>query len=326
MPANPTRYTQLICDSLGIPYVSSAALSQRLFNQANTTTGRAELASVNAEGILGVLLDDVAGAAQVADEIVEGKASLIFDATLDEQQLVKVGSGGRGTRWIDAQTAIQTAISGEATAVTQPAAASVMTVAQAADVAADRGKVVRVIGGDAGGLGIYEDITMHASDSSTGVDGAVSFTTVSAAFMVDGAVLGAQSVTISDDDPAVLMTIANATSELAADIPAQSQEAFSNILDLFGPNADVTYISVVGFKSATPDTLTVERLLLDGSSPSVISSAAEYRYVERIALGEFTNAGAGGVNTDATVDTPERIQGRCITPAARLATGAIQMV
>jgi len=322
---NPTRYNLVVVDALAIPYTSSAALTKRLFNQANTTSGKMELASVNAEGIVGVLYDDVAGANQEAIEITEGKATITFDCTLDEQNLVKVGSGGRATLWKDSQTTIQTTITGEATACTQPAAASVLTIAQGADVEADRGRVVRVIGGDAAGDGIYEDITLDASDSSTSVDGTTEFTTVSGAYMLDGAVLGAQDVTISDDDPAVLMTIAGAASELAADIPAQSQEAYCNILDLTGPNADSTYVSICGYKAATPTTFTVERVQFDGNSPSASVTAAEYRYIDRLALGEFTNGGTGAVKTDADYDPPERVQGRVITVATYGNDGAIQV-
>ncbi|KKW10796.1 MAG: hypothetical protein UY48_C0030G0003 [Candidatus Gottesmanbacteria bacterium GW2011_GWB1_49_7] len=323
---NPTRINTLVVDQLVIPYTSSAALTKRLFNQLNTTSGKAELASVNGEGIVGVLLDDVAGANQEALEIVEGKATLAFDATLDEQNLAKVGSAGRATLWKDSQTTIQASIAGEATAVTQPAAASVLTIAQAADVAADRGRIVVVVGSNAGGVGIMEEITLNATNSSTSVDGATSFTKVAGAYMKNGAVLGAQSVTISDDDPAVLMTIANATSELAADIPSGTLEAYCNIIDLVGPNADATFISLVGYKAATPTTLTAERLTLDAASPSAAVSAAAYRQVTRICLGEFTNAATATVKTDADVDPPERIQGRVITPAVYLGEGAIQLV
>jgi len=326
MPHNPTRFTVVVADSLCIPYSASAALSQRYFNQLNTTSGLAEVADVNSEGVVGVLLDDVVGINQDAFETTEGKSSIILDCTLDEQDLVKVGSGGTATKWTDSQTVNQTTITGEATAVTQPATLSIMTVAQAADVAADRGRVVRVVGAGATGLGIYEDITLNATASDTDVDGAVQFTTVCGAYMLDGAVLGAQSVTITDDDSALLMTIANATSELAADIPAQSREGYANILDLLGPNGDATFVSVGGYKCATPTTFTVERLTLDAASPSADSTAAEYRYIDRIFLGEFTNGGSGSLKTDATVDTSERIQGRCITPGVYLGTGAIQVL
>ncbi len=323
--SNPTRYNLVIVDALGVPYTSGGTLSARYFNQPNTTTGKMELASVNAEGIIGVLAGDVAGANQEAIEIVEGKSSVILDTTLDEQNLIKVGSGGRATLWKDAQTVIQTTLTGEATAFTQPATLSVITIAQAVDVAADRGRVVRVVGADAGGLAIYEDITLDVSDSSTGVDGAVQFTTVCGAFMVDGAVLGAQSVTIDDDDPVTLCTIANATSEIGADVPAQSLEAYCNILDLVGPNGDATFLTVLGYPAATPTVLSGERLTLDASSPSVDSTAAAWRQITRVCLGEFTNAATALLSTDADYDPPERIQGRCITPGDYTEVGAMQL-
>lgn len=325
MSYNPTRFSLVVADAIALPYTAGAALTKHHFNQANTTTGRMEVAAVNAEGIVGVLESDVAADGQEALEIVEGKSSVVFDTTLDEQNLVKVGSAGCATLWKDSQTTIQTTITGEATAVTQPAAASVMTVATAADVAGDRGRVVRVVGGGATGLGIYEDITLDAADSSTGIDGVVEFTTLSGVYMADGAVAGAQNVTVTDDDPALLMTLPGAGDNLAADVPAQNQEAYCNILDLVGPNSDSTFVSIAGYKAATPTVLTVERLTLDGSSPSVISTVAEYRYIERICLGEFTNAGTASVKTDGDVDVPEKIQGRCIIPGAYAETGAIQL-
>ena len=322
---NPTRFNTVIVDALAVTYTSGGALSKRYFNQVDTVTGLAEIAAVNGEGIVGVLFDDVAGISQEAIEIIEGKTSLYFDTTLDETNLVKVGSTGRATLWKDSATVIDTLITGEATAFTQPATLSVMTIAQAADVAADRGRVVRVVGADGAGVGIYEDITLDVTLSTTPVDGIVQFTTVAGAYMVDGAVLGAQSVTITDDDPQLICTIANATSEIACDIPGDTLEAYCNLVDITGPNADATFITLVGYLAATPATLTAERLTLDAAAPSFAASAAPYRQITRICLGEFTNAGAATVVTDADFDPPERIQGRCITPGVYLGLGAIQL-
>ena len=182
-----------------------------------------------------------------------------------------------------------------------------------------------IVGADGAGVGIYEDITLDVTLSTTPVDGIVQFTTVAGAYMVDGAVLGAQSVTITDDDPQLICTIANATSEIACDIPGDTLEAYCNLVDITGPNADATFITLVGYLAATPATLTAERLTLDAATPSFAASAAPYRQITRICLGEFTNAGAATVVTDADFDPPERIQGRCITPGVYLGLGAIQL-
>ena len=319
------RFNLLVVDALAIPFVASATLTRRFFNQPNTSSGRMELASVNGEGITGVLAGDVASGGDEALEIVEGKSTLVFDCTLDEQNLVKVGSGGRGTLWKDAQTTIDSSVAGEATIVTQ-GAAGILTIAQAGDIEADRGRIVVVVGGSGGGVGQVEEITLDGTDSSTPVDGATSFTTVAGVYMKDGSVLGAQSVTVKDNTTATLMTLVNGTSELAADIPGGTLEAYCNIIDLVGPAADSTFITLVGYPAATPTVISAERLTLDGSTPSVISSAAAYRQVTRICLGEFTNGDTATVKTDGDVDPPERIQGRCITPAAYAANGAIQLM
>ena len=323
---NPTRFGLVVCDALAIPFTSSAQLYQRLFNQANTTSGKMELADVNAEGIVGVLYGDVAGADQEALEITEGKSSMIFDCTLDEQNLVKVGSIGHATLWKDSQTVIDTLITGEASAFTQPGTLSVITIHQAVDVAADRGRIVVIVGADGTGAGIMEEITLDGTASDTDVDGAVVFTTVCGAYMKDGSVLGAQSVIIEDDDPVTLCTISNATSEIGADIPGDTLEAYSNIVDVAGPNGNSTFVTLVGYPCATPTVLSAERLTLDGSSPSAAVTAAAMRQITRVCLGELTNALTGNVKTDADVDVPERIQGRVITPEDYLGTGAIQLI
>jgi len=194
------------------------------------------------------------------------------------------------------QTVMQTAIAGEATAFTQPGAATALEILQAADVAGDRGRGIVIEGSDANGVAISETITLDATNTTTVVAGTTEFTKISGVYTADGAVLGAQDVTIRETDNTGVCTLVKATSELGADVPAQATRPTGGPAEMLvtGPNADATFVTLVG----TRDGVAVrERLTLDGQSPSVAYSNAIFDALTRICLGEFTNAGAGSVKT-----------------------------
>lgn len=245
--------------------------------------------------------------------IIAGKATITADTTLAVGDQVKVGSEARASKFTTAQTTIQTLITGEATAWTQPGAATALQIYQAADVAADRGHGITIVGSDGSGDVIMETIYLDSSDTSTVVAGSTSFTKVCAAYTSDGTALGAQNVAIEESDTTSVATFTGSTSELSADIPAQSTEAYAQEITIVGPNSDTTFVTVVGYDE--DGTLSGERGQLDGSSPSTFTTTTKFRTIERIGLGEFTNAGTGSAKTNATVDTRDRIKGRVVTAA-----------
>lgn len=195
------------------------------------------------------------------------------------------------------QTVMQTAIAGEATAFTQPGAATALEILQDADVAGDRGRGIVVEGSDADGVAISETISLHATATNTPVAGTTVFTKVSGVYTADGLPLGAQDVTVRPSGGGTTVcTLAGAASELGADIPAQATRvtAGADTMVLAGPNTDATYVTLVG----TLDGVTVrERVKLDGQSPSAAHTNARFDTLTRICLGEFTNAGAGSVKS-----------------------------
>lgn len=194
------------------------------------------------------------------------------------------------------QTVMQTAIAGEATAFTQPGAATALEILQDADVEADRGRGIVIEGSDANGVAISETIALDGDDTTTVVAGTTEFTKVSGVYTADGLPLGAQDVTIRETDDTEVCTLAKATSELGADIPAQATRvtAGADTMVLAGPNTDATYVTLVG----TLDGETVrERVKLDGGSPAATHTNTRFDTLTRICLGEFTNAGAGSVKS-----------------------------
>lgn len=195
------------------------------------------------------------------------------------------------------QTTMQTTITGEATAFTQPGAATALEILQAADVAGDRGRGIVIEGSDANGVAISETISLHATNTTTAVAGATEFTKVSGVYTSDGVALGAQNVTVrASGGGTTVCTLAGAASELGADIPAQATRvtAGADTMVLAGPNTDETYVTLVG----TLDGETVrERVKFDGGSPAAAHTNTRFDTLTRICLGEFTNAGAGSVKS-----------------------------
>lgn len=247
------------------------------------------------------------------------------DCPLAANDPIKVGAAGRATKHTTTQFDIQTAIAGEAASFTQPGAATALEILQAVDVEADRGRAVVIEGSDALGAAITETIALDETDTTTPVAGSVEFTTVSAVYMADGDALGAQDVTIrAEGAGADVCTLAGATSELGADIPSESQEAYCNKLTLTGPDTDATFITIVGIDSS--DAEVRERCQLDGASPSKVTSTTVWRYVNRICLGEFTDGGAGAVQSDSTTDTAAMKCGAVVSAALARGNDALVLV
>lgn len=278
------------------PITATSTLYARFFVGSDL-----QQAAIDSLTVVGVAPVDIATAA-VGMLASSGTQLVMADAPLALGDNVKVGIEGRATKWNSGQVTIQTAITGEATAFTQPVAATAVEVVQAADVVADRGRGIVIEGSNGVGAAITETITLNATNTTTAHAGAVSFTKISAVYMADGAVLGAQAVTVrASGAGATVCTLGAGTSELAADIPAQSREAYCQELTITGPNTDATFVTIVGIDSYNVPNR--ERCHLNAASPSTITSTTIWRYINRICLGEFTNAAVGAVKTNSVVDT-----------------------
>ncbi len=195
------------------------------------------------------------------------------------------------------QTVFQTVITGEATAFSQPLAATALEVVQAADIAADRGRGIVIEGSDDDGAAITETICLHATNTTTAVAGSVSFTTVSGVYTADGAVLGASDVTVrAKGGGTTVCTLAAGHSELAADVPAQATTPAGGAdqVVLAGPDADGTFVTLVGTLAGA---VVRERVTFDGESPSAAWTNTRFDTLSRICLGEFTNAATGSVKS-----------------------------
>jgi hypothetical protein len=231
-----------------------------------------------------------------------GFALVTADAPLALGEPVKVGVGGRATKHTTAQHTLDTEVTGESTAFTQPGSATEVEVVQAADVEADRGREIVIEGSDALGVAITETIALDASNTTTPTAGLVEFTKISGAYMADGAVLGAQDVTIqASPGGASIVVMTGGTSEVGADIPAQSAEAYCNEISVLAGAQDATFVTIVGTDSA--DAEARERAQLDNATPGKIATTTVFRTVDRICLGELTNALTASVKTNITTDT-----------------------
>jgi hypothetical protein len=243
-----------------------------------------------------------------------GIQAVVADAPLSAEDPIKAGSDGRATKYTSSQHTIQGTITGEASNITQPGAATALEILQAADVEADRGRGIVIEGSDGSGNAITETITLDSDDTTTVVAGSTDFTKISAVYTADGENINSQNVTIRETDDTGVATLSAGSSEVAADIPSGSQEAYCNEITVTGPNSDTTFVTIVGIDSA--GSAARERVQLDGSSPSVVTTSTVFRYVERICLGEFTNGETGAVKTNATTDTAAMKCGRVIEAAS----------
>lgn len=255
-----------------------------------------------------------------------GLVQVLADCPLAAREDVKVGSGGRATKFSIAPIALDVVCTGKVGSFTQPAAGGVLKIRQAADVEADRGRGITVVGADGNGDVIFETIYLDAEDSNTIVAGTVEFTTVAGVFTDDGGVLGAQNVNILRADGATLIVaLTAAASQVGAEVPNASQEACCRLLTHTNAvnGADVTYVTWFGYDDT--NTLTGERVQLAGggaAAAAVATSTKRFKKLLRICTGEFTNAAEAATAT--IPDTPDLRTGR--NTAAVLAEGALATI
>lgn len=270
-------------------------------------------AGVDDEAVIGVAVEAIDNGKE-GYIATGGIQEIVADAPLSAKDPVKVGSDGRATKHTTSQHDIQASITGEASDFTQPGAATALEILQDGDVEADRGRGIVIEGSDGSGEAITETIELDSDDTTAVVAGSKDFTEISAVYTADGENINSEDVTIREIDDTVVATLAAGSSELAADIPSDSQEAYCNEISLEGPNGDDTYITIVGIDEDGNEAR--ERKQLDGSSPSVATTTTVFRYVERICLGEFTDGDNGSVKTNDTTDTNAMKCGLVIESAA----------
>lgn len=220
------------------------------------------------------------------------------DCPLVVGNYVKVGSGGRATKHNAAASTLKADAAGVADDFTQPGAATALEILQASNQAADAGKVIRIEGADASGDPIYEDIALDGSDTTTVVAGTVEFTTICAAYTLDGTVVAAD-VTIRETDNTGVTTIPAAAASVGVVAPSEV-EAHSSLITITGPDTDATFITILGID--TDGNTVRERLEMDAQSPAIATSTLRYRHLTSIFMGEATDS----ENFDLTVgpDTP----------------------
>lgn len=310
---NPTKFggVVLVGKALGAEGIAAAALDKGKFAEFNATSGKVELAEAQDVGRKVVVLGDAA-ADQPCYYGTGGVLEVLADNTLDEGQRVKVGVSGRANKFSPSAITVDSSVTGAASAVTQPGAATTLEILQAADVAGDRGRSVRIVGGDASGNVIYEDIALDSSDTTTVVAGSVSFTSIAGAYMADGAVAGAQNITVREADDTGVLTISGASAGTGFEVPAGTTDVTASIVTVTGPNSDTTKVTLFGVLDED-GTLGGQRLTLDGSSPSAVSTTVKMKTVTHILTGEATNAGSFSVAT--TADTAYMEQGIVIKAA-----------
>jgi len=320
IPLNVSSWTYGKFEGSGVPYEAAGALDSGIFVRINLD-GEVEEAELSATDSVGVIYGGATARYEPVFVINSGKSPVVADTELVNRHLVKVGPDGCATAYQSSENDIQTAAIGVATSFTGRAA-SVITIAQAGDVAADRGRGIVLVGTNAAGDEIIETVTLNALNSTTGVASTLTFATLAGAYTADGAVLGAQNVTLTAT-AGLRATLLAAASHIGAVIPAQNAEAYGNSVHFYSAAQDNTFITLVGYKAATPDTLTAERIQLDNNNPSLAESSDEYRQITRICLGELTNGRSVRIYTEA--DDPASLMGRLVEGATRGATAIIQL-
>lgn len=227
--------------------------------------------------------------------ISSGFALLQADTALVKGDEIKVGSEGRATKLNTGAVELDATVAGVASSFTQPGAATALEILQAADVVADRGRGITIVGTDASDDPIEETIFLSSVNTTTVVPGTTEFKTVVGAYTADGAVLGAQNVTIREIDNTGVTTLPGAAASVGRSTPT-TIEAFNQAISFVGPNTDATYVIVLGYKTLAPDVLAFELYTFDGESPSVATSATRWRQVTQVFVGAFTNAANATLN------------------------------
>lgn len=324
--------------TLGGTAVSASGAEMNLLdNQTITATGAiparrfvdvtGDVADPSSTTVIGVAPDAISDESRGVVGCF-GIQAVTADCPLSAADPIKVGVAGRATKHVAAQHTIQTTITGEATAFTQPGSASVLEVLQATDQEADRGAYIYIVGSDGEGDVVFDAIQLDATNTTTPVAGTTEFTKVSAAYLAfqDTALAADVTVRISEGG-ATVCTLPAGALELGADVPAQSQEAYCDKLTITGPNSDASYVTVLGVLSTDDgDSMVGERVQLDGASPAVATTSGAWRYIERICLGEFTNAATASVKTNVTVDTAAMECGTVVVAAAKRGDDAMVLV
>jgi hypothetical protein len=224
------------------------------------------------------------------------------DCPLSARDAIKAGSQGRVSKWNSATVSIKEDVTGTATSFTQPGVATTVEILQAADVEADRGREVVVVGSNGVGVAITETITLDAENTTTAVAGATEFTKISGAYMSDGENLGAQNVTVRiAGGGAAIAVIAGASASIGVEEPTNIQAYNITVKHANEANgADVTFVTYVGVNDS--NAVALERVQLaggDGGTAASATTTGKFKKVNYICTGEYTNAAVGNVTTSA---------------------------
>ena len=168
----------------GTAVSASGAAMNLLDNQTITATGAiparrfvdvtGDVADPSSTTVIGVAPDAISDESSGVVGCF-GIQAVTADCPLSAADPIKVGVAGRATKHVAAQHTIQTTITGEATAFTQPGSASVLEVLQATDQEADRGAYIYIVGSDGEGDVVFDAIQPDAT-TTTPVAGTTEFT------------------------------------------------------------------------------------------------------------------------------------------------------
>ncbi len=255
------------------------------------------VATANNAYVVGVALETV-DAGELATIKRFGRVTVEADTALAACDLLKAAGQGKVTKLNTSAVSIEDAVTGTATSFDQASDAAKMQIKQAADVEADRGRGIVIIGSDADGEGITETLYLDDEDTSTVVEGDIEFTAVCGVYTEDGENIGAQNVLIGDDvaNAGVVATLVGETASLGVQKPENSEAYCATVIHTNNDTGDdTTYITWVG-EDAGGDVVIERAQLADGgaSAKAKATSTTVWRKIDLICTGEFTNAAVAG--------------------------------
>jgi hypothetical protein len=185
--------------------------------------------------------------------------------------------------------ATKTGMAGLSTQLTaQPSAASVLSVAS--NNAGDTTQILTVYGLDAAAAPIQETFALNGT---TPVVGVVSFTQVTGALL---SAVAAGTVTLSDDDPATILTLAAGTTtrglRLPTNLPAAGVITLTSSADLAGSNVVVRGLNASGSAIA-------RRFNLATASSVPVVDTVEFSRIDHFELGDMPAANTFQISLNA---------------------------
>lgn len=170
----------------------------------------------------------------------------------------------------------------------QPSAASTLNVASSD--AGDVGQTLIIYGTDAAGTAFaMETLTLNGT---TTVNGSTTFTKVLGARII-GTIAG--TVTIEDDDPATIVTLAAAANPTAGLVSCDDMYVAKDTLDIVADGASSQHVGLIGLSK----TGAAQQELLQLNGTTTVNGTAEWSEIEWIAMGDVDAAGPTTVTLSA---------------------------